>query len=242
MPLRDHFRPPLSEYRPWDSFHTTWATSIADALNDGQLPAGLIALEHVHAGAPIEIDVATFTESSPKTNGKTLTLPRTVWTPSTAARVLPANFPEGCTIEILSNEGGRRLVAAIELVSPGNKDRVEKRRLFAAKCATYLARGVGLVIVDVVTIRLANMHDELMDLLGQPAFRMPSSAALYCAAYRPLRRDGIDQIDTWPMPLAVGQPLPTVPLSLDAELCIPVDLESAYLDACERRRFDEVPD
>ena len=28
MPLLDHFRPLLSERRPWESFHTTWASAI----------------------------------------------------------------------------------------------------------------------------------------------------------------------------------------------------------------------
>jgi hypothetical protein len=60
MPLLDHFHPPLSERRPWESFHSTWASTMADALNQGILPANYIALEQVHAGANIEIDVATY--------------------------------------------------------------------------------------------------------------------------------------------------------------------------------------
>jgi len=55
-----------------------------------------------------------------------------------------------------------------------------------------------------------------------------------------LRREEQEQFETWPVPLAVGQTLPTVPLSLEAELCVPLDLEAAYLDACQRRRLDEV--
>ena len=47
--------------------------------------------------------------------------------------------------------GGATLVGAIELVSPGNKDRAEAHRAFAAKCASYLHEGIGLVIIDVVT-------------------------------------------------------------------------------------------
>lgn len=31
----------------------------------------------------------------------------------------------------------------------------------------YLSRGIGLVLVDVVTNRLANLHDELMAELGR---------------------------------------------------------------------------
>src|SRR5271154_183698 len=62
MPLLDHFHPPLSERRPWESFHTTWASALADTLNRDVLPAGYIALEQVHAGADMEIDVATWTD------------------------------------------------------------------------------------------------------------------------------------------------------------------------------------
>jgi hypothetical protein len=243
MPLLDHFRPPLSSRRPWESFHATWASSLADRLNHGWLPPGYVALEQIHAGAALEIDVSTFDErgqsAAQERNGGVAV--QTVWTPATAPLVLPAVYPERCTIEIVTTEGGRTLVAAIELVSPGNKDRGQKRRLFAAKCATYLARGIGLVILDVVTTRAGNLHNELIDLLGlDAAFQMTGEPSVYTVAYRPLRRDQVDQIDAWPMPLAVGEVLPTVPLSLSADHCVPVDLEAAYNDACKRRNFDEV--
>ena len=241
MPLLDHFHPPLSERRPWESFHATWASTLADALNENVLPPGYIALEQVHAGPAIEIDVAATTDPAPGANGGgTATLPRTVWLPATAPLLLPAVFPPGCTVEVLSTEGGRTLVAAIELVSPANKDRATKRRLFAAKCATYLSRGVGLIVVDVVTSRQANLHNELVELLGlEPAFQMPPQQGLYSMAYRPLRVGSDDRVETWPVTLAVGQPLPTMPLSLEAEHCVAVDLEAAYAEACRRRRVGE---
>lgn len=242
MPLFDHFHPPLSERRPWESFHTTWATSLADILNRGGLPPGFIALEQIHSGAPVEIDVATFgEETAARRKGGVATLPQTVWVPAAPPLLLPAAFPERCTVEILTTEGGRTLVAALELVSPGNKDRESKRRLFAARCATYLSRGIGLVVVDVVTNRQANLHNDLVDLMGLGStFQMPPEQRLYVVAYRPLSGAGLDRIETWPLSLAVGEPLPTVPLSLGAELCVPVDLEAAYLDACQRRRLHEV--
>ncbi len=243
MPLLDHFHPPLSERRPWESFHSTWASTLADVLNRDILPPGYIALEQVHAGAAIEIDVATFGErpASPGSGtGGTATVPHTVWAPAAAPLVLPAIFPPGCTVEIVSTEGARTLVAAMELVSPGNKDRPEKRRLFAAKCATYLSRGVGLVVLDVVTNRQGNLHNELIDMLGLgAAFWLPAEQSLYTVAYRPLNEAGQGRIETWPTALAVGQPLPTVPLSLEAEHCLAVDLEAAYGEACQRRRLDE---
>jgi hypothetical protein len=241
VPLLDHFHPPLSERRPRESLHAAWAGTLADILNRDLLPPGYVALEQVHAGAAIEIDVATAREDAARTNGGgTATVPRTVWTPAAAPLLVPAVFPPGCTVAIHSTEGSRTLVAAIELLSPGNKDRAVKRRLFAAKCATYLSRGIGLIVVDVVTSRQGNLHNELMELLGQDeAFRMPAEQSLYGVAYRPLSEPGNDRIETWPVPLAVGQPLPTLPLSLEAEHSVPVDLEAAYVGTCQRRRVEE---
>jgi hypothetical protein len=240
MPLRDHFRSPLLEERPWQSFHATWCTALANRLNNEVLPEGYIALEHISRGSPSEIDVATMSplQADPLGNGATVTVPRTLWTPATAPVVFPFEFAEQARVDIRDTTGARTLVATIELVSPGNKDRAAKRRLFTAKCAGHLSQGVAVIIVDVVTIRTANLHGELLAVLDQPV--PPGLPALYTASYRPLTEDGAGRIECWPMTLAVGQPLPEVPLSLDAECCVRVDLEVSYMDACRWRRLDEV--
>jgi hypothetical protein len=244
MPLLDHFHSPLSQQRPWESFHSTWATAIADALNRDILPPGFIALEQIHGGAGIEIDVGAFTDAtheSADNGGGVATSVRKIWTPAAKPLILPGAFPPSSVIEIVSTEGGRTLVAAIELVSPGNKDRATKRRLFAAKCATYLSRGIGLIIIDAVTSRQGNLHNEMVDLIGWSVdLRMQAAPAIYCVAYRPLHEEKADRVETWPFPLTVGEPLPVVPLSLAAEHCVEVDLETSYADACLRRRLDEV--
>jgi hypothetical protein len=129
-------------------------------------------------------------------------------------------------------------VGAIELVSPGNKDRPEARRAFASKCSTYLQAGVGLVVVDIVTHRLANLHDDLVDLLGlDPSARMAGTPPIYATAYRPFRREGEDRVEAWWNPLTAGGPLPIVPLALRAGPCLPVDLEVTYADLCRRARL-----
>ena len=66
---------------------------------------------------------------------------------------------------------------------------------------------------------------------------MPADATLYAVAYRPIVRRDAEQVEAWPAPLAVGQPLPVLPLALNAELCLPLDLEATYVTACERRRL-----
>lgn len=235
MPLLDHFHPPLFPRRHWESFHVTWAGAIADALNETLLPDGFFAEEHAHAGARVEIDVATFADApAPMTGG----VATQTYAPPVPTLSVPAAFPDEFEVRVYEAEGGARLVAALELLSPSNKDRESHRRAFAAKCAGYLSQGIALIVVDVVTSRMANLHAELMQFLGRETESgLPSGSDLYAAAYRPVVRDGAELIDVWVEALAVGHELPTLPLALNAELVLPIDLESTYATACQRRRL-----
>jgi hypothetical protein len=244
MPLLDHFHAPLSAERRWESFHSSWATKIADALTERWLPPNYIAEAHAHIGPSIDIDVGTFErESAPGAgagSGAVATVGPKVWTPPAPDTVVPSVFPDTFEVRILSTETGPKLVAAIELVSPGNKDRATERRAFAVKCASYLYQGISLVIVDIVTSRRANMHNEVWRVMeADDALHLPPEVSLYAVAYRPLRRDGKDGIDVWRSPLALSQPLPTLPLGLSAELVIPVDFEATYAEACRRKRLTD---
>src|SRR5438876_960865 len=58
MPLLDHFRPPLAAQHHWESFHSNWATRLADQLNE-RLPEGYLAEVTTHASNQLEIDVVT---------------------------------------------------------------------------------------------------------------------------------------------------------------------------------------
>jgi Protein of unknown function (DUF4058) len=243
MPLLDHFHAPVRDQFPWDSFHSTWATRIADALNDKWLSPEFIAAEHTHTGSSLEIDVATFERASGRpsvpTNGaSTATMVQTTWTPATATQIMPAVFPNSFEVRVFSTSGGLTLVAAIELISPGNKDRHEERRAFAAKCASYLHQGVALIVMDIVTSRKANLHNETMRLMDSAEeFLLPADVDLYAVAYRPVLREERAEIDLWKAPCAVGQPLPLLPLRLTGDLFVPVDFEAAYQEACRRRRL-----
>lgn len=238
MPLLDHFRPPLSLQRHWESFHTTWATAIADALNQDWLPDGYFAEEQLHPAARVEIDVATFEEEARRAAGGVAVAGPRTYSPPAPQWTIPGVTIEGVELLVFQSEGGPTLVGAVELISPGNKDRTTARSAFATKFASYLHQGIGLVIVDVVTSRSANLHNDLVALLGQSAeYQSPPTAELYAVAYRPLRRGQQDEIDIWAQPLAVGKSLPTLPLGLAADLLVPINLESTYTAACRRRRL-----
>jgi hypothetical protein len=242
MPLHDHFHPPLSQTRQWEDFHGDWAFTIKHMLNRRVLPTGFFAAAQVHVGSHVEIDVATFEQVSPgheteSGNGGVAVAVET-WAPPTTALVIPAIFPDDLEIQIYSTSGGINLVAAIELISPGNKDRRDARRAFVAKCSSYLQRGIGLVIIDIVTERLANLHNALIDFLEQPeTFRFADDTLLYAASYRPSRRPTGDQIEMWLNPLGVGQPLPAVPLALRGGPTVPLDLEATYTEVLRDSRL-----
>jgi hypothetical protein len=141
-------------------------------------------------------------------------------------------------VRVMQQMGGLQLRAAIALVSPAHKDRASHRRAFAVKCAGYLQQGVGVVIVDVVTARTANLHAELVDILGlaQPlAWDSPSQ--LYAVGYRPTQSADAQRLEVWPEALSIGAALPTMPLWLGEELCLPLALEESYRTTCAALRI-----
>ncbi|MGP0064488.1 MAG: hypothetical protein ACLQGP_12935 [Isosphaeraceae bacterium] len=193
MPLRDHFRPPLTNRRSWDWLHGGWPMTIAAGLNR-QLPERYVAGPQVHLGS-IEYEVC-----------------------------------------IYDNEANQRLVAAIELVSPADKDRPEPRGDFIARCASMLRSRVCVTIIDVVTNRTANLYGELMALLGKPDPAL-ADGPLYAATCRWIKSDDHRLLETWAHRLALDEPLPTLPLWLADNLAVPLELEASYEETCQSLRL-----
>jgi hypothetical protein len=146
---------------------------------------------------------------------------------------------DSCEVRVYPDLGGAELRAAIELVSPANKDGEGNRRTFAARCAGHLKHGLGLIIVDIVTARSANLHAELFDALElngcQTAWASP--AGLYAVAYRAVTERKAPRVEAWPEALALGAALPVLPLWLALDLCVPVRLEESYLATCRSLRI-----
>src|SRR5262249_19052166 len=191
MPLLDHFHPPVSERRSWEGFHSLWADALVEKLNRDILGDEYFADMQVHIGSQVEVDVATLRESSAtaKLNSSAATALAPAWAPPATDLVVPIVFPDEIEVQVFSTVTGGTLVGAIELVSPGNKDRADARQAFTAKCFTYLTCGIGLIVIDIVTNRLANHHNELMSQLGQgKPFLLPPSVTTYAVAYRPSRK------------------------------------------------------
>jgi hypothetical protein len=241
MPLVDHFHDPKIPPRLCESFHTWWATSIGDALNRS-LPKRYVAAIQAHLGTMVEADVAELErlDDTPQevTNGPGGGVAVAAWAPPVTTLVMPAVFPDDLEVQVFDQDDSFRLVGVVEVVSPSNKDRPATRRAFACKCATYLQRGIGLIVVDIVTNRHFNLHNDLVRVmeLAEP-FLLAHACSTYAVAYRPVRRQQENQIDLWPVSLTVGGPLPLLPLALRGFRPVPVDLEATYTDARQRSRL-----
>jgi Protein of unknown function (DUF4058) len=238
MPLRDHFRPPVDLITSWEGFHGGWPMVIVQQLRK-QLPAGYIAEPRVHSGPQMEIDVAAFEndQATPlfgKTEGNG-GVATAVWAPAQPSLAVETNLSEydEYEVRVFDARRGRHLVAAIEIVSPANKDRPEHRNLFVAKCAAMLQKGVAVSIVDLVTVRHFNLYVELLAMIGHadPTMAEPTPD-LYAASCRWTRRGKQTLLEAWSHVLTLGQPLPTLPLWLSTDLVVPLNLEQSYEQAC----------
>ena len=141
-------------------------------------------------------------------------------------------------VRVYDEKSGRRLVAAVEIVSPANKDRPEHRQAFVSKCLGLLQELVSIVVVDVVTARGANLYVDLLEAIGQSdPILSRDSPSPYAAACRATRPEKQWLLETWAYPLTVGRPLPTLPLWLADDAGVLLDLETTYEETCQALRI-----
>jgi hypothetical protein len=246
MPLRDHFRPPLDDLTAWEGFHGGLPAMIVQALAR-KLPRRYLAAPRVRSGSFVAIDVATHEKDDPDSappeagngNGGVATA---VWAPARPTLAVATDLPEQDEYEVrvYDSKRGRRLVAAIEIVSPANKDRPEHRRAFVAKCAALLQQLVSVTIIDLVTTRNLNLYHELLELIGQDDPTLgPEPPPLYAVACRTTKKEAW-LLETWTHALTLGQPLPILPLWLADNLAVPLELEECYEETCRVLRIPSV--
>lgn len=232
--LLDHFHPPFSDRFGWKSFHSQWAAVLTADLNE-RLPPGWRAAGEAEFGIEIDVGVVDDREAADfvqpegqppswQPQEPTLTIPFTLTTDIVEVRVINTSY-------------GPELVGAIELVSPANKDRPESREAFVTKCAAILHQGAGLMIVDIVTTRRANLHRLLLERLNRDQSGIESE--VYATAYRPTNGDenGAGHLKIWEEPLRLGSPLPVMPLHLRVGPTMPIDLNGTYLKTFKQLRI-----
>jgi len=227
MPIHDWTR---VESGTFHDFHQDWTIEIRRTLNAGVLPAGYFAMADQRVSGP-EPDVVALQLRPPTTQPT-----------ETGGGLAVADAPPklrqrgqiaGCAYARKANRIAirhrlGRVVALIEVVSPGNKESSNAMRSFVTKAVDFLRHGVHLLIVDLFppTPRdPTGIHqviwNEMTDL---PFEARPADKPLTVAAY-----DAREDLTAYVEPLAIGDALPDAPLFLEPGLWVPTPLEATYM-------------
>ncbi|HET6574744.1 MAG TPA: DUF4058 family protein [Fimbriiglobus sp.] len=234
MPLHDWTKVGPGIYH---MFHGAWLYALARAMNNGLLPAHYYAMTEQRT-AKIEADVMTLHAPGPK-------LP-----PLPVGNGVHASATEQPAVGVLEREmkstrrrSGRRLtvrhasshrvVAIIELISPGNKSGREEYAEFVIKSADLLADGIHLMVVDPFPPPAhapGGLHASIWGKVARrrkgrkpftPSPDRPLLAVSYCASS--------SAVTAAVQPFAVGEAVPEMPLFLTAdEEYVSLPLEATY--------------
>jgi hypothetical protein len=228
MPIHDWTRVRANRFH---DFHQRWTVVICNALNAGRLPPGYFAMVEQSAGGP-EPDVITL-ELAPAPGkapgGVTVALqpPKTRF----VIRSESDRYAKRANRITVRHPDGD-VVAVIEIVSPGNKGSRHAIQTFARKAAALLRAGVHLLIVDLFPPSRRDpqgLHKVIWDRLYDEPFELPPDKPLTVAAYAA----GTEMV-AYVEPLAVGDPLPDMPVFLTPDWYVPCPLEATYQTAWEQ--------
>lgn len=228
MPIHDWTR---VESGLWHEFHQSWSVRIKDALNDGRMGDDHYALveQKVPAKEPDVIAVALGGGRDPEANGGgTATLVRpAVRRPATLSAVFETDAGtyarKANRIAVRHHLG--RLVAVVELVSPGNKESVKAYDQFVEKLAGFLRAGVHVLVVDLFppTPRdPGGVYPAVAAFFGGGGVDWPAGKPLTAVSFDAGRKTADIE------PLAVGDLLPDLPLVLGHDLFVDTPLEATY--------------
>jgi hypothetical protein len=231
MPIHDWTRVPAGLFH---DFHQSWSIRVKDALNTGRLPKGLVALVEQRAG-PLESDVLAIeakSKSPPSvaSAGSVATLDRPV---TRIVRRTTKEIYSGRANRIVVTHHLGRIVAVIEILSPGNKAGRAALRDFVEKTIDFLRKGIHVLIVDLFPPTPRDpfgIHKVIWDEIEEEDFTFPEGKDRILASYE----TGGERA-AYLEPVAIGDQLPDMPLFLTNGLHVMVPLEATYRatwDAC----------
>jgi hypothetical protein len=230
MPVHDWTRVRPNRFH---DFHQSWTIAIRNALNAGRLPPGYFAMVEQRTGGP-EPDVITLElkpPPGPQPGGMSVELhpPRVRFVTRSEA----ASYARRANRITVRHPDGQ-VVAVLELVSPGNKDSRHAVRAFARKAVELLEAGVNLLIVDLFPPSRRDpqgIHKVIWDRIRDEPFDLPPEKPLTVVSYS-VGTETVAYVE----PVAVGDPLPEMPIFLRAETYVLCPLETTYQSA-----WDQVP-
>jgi hypothetical protein len=261
MPIHDWTRVSAGTYH---HMHQAWITELSRALNNGILPPAFYALAEQVAGRTVP-DVLTLEyvreglaaegfeardlplHGSAEERGLERQPDGAIALAEAPPRVHAVeSVPEATILTlrrrriVIRHATDDRVVALLEIVSPGNKSGAGPMQAVLDKAVAALQQGYHLLMIDLFPPGPADprgLHDRVWRELEGGRFEPPAGKPLTLAAYRVG-----DGITAYVEPVAVGQALPDMPLFLDPDHYVNVPLESTYVAAYEGvpRRWRQV--
>jgi hypothetical protein len=229
MPMHDWAKVRAGTYH---NFHYRWIAAIMDKLNAGILPAGYFAMAEQVIGGP-EPDVVTLKLSAnwspPGSAASAIALAEPKTKPATSF-VMAADterYTRKANWIVVRHELGA-VLAVIEIVSPGNKNSQHAIRSLVDKSVDLLFEGINLLVIDPLPPTPRDpqgIHPLIWSEVADQPFELPADRPLTIVAYQaePIKTAYVE-------PIAVGRPLPTMPLFLQGEYYVDLPLEQTYQD------------
>jgi hypothetical protein len=234
MPLHD-----WKDERRWDGVHLLWLAQMLDWIQP-RLPPGFRA--YVGSVPALTLEAGN---GKPDVTVRGWRSPPSIAPPGGSAALAPdretvATFTLDPQRAIHIDWHGQ-LIAAVEVVSPRHKDRLDAKARYTRRYLGYLRQGVHLMLIDVFAQPPGFSFADAIsaDLgLGEPATPAPYALSYRVGAAVP-RDEGMGtQVALWCRLLGAGQPLPELPLALDEDKLLVVDLDTTYREAARRVYLD----
>jgi hypothetical protein len=225
MPIHDWTRVEAGDFH---HFHQCWVVAIGNALNGGLLPPGYMAMAEQVTGRPIPDVVTLRTRESKEGPEGGIAVAAAPPTARLIAKLDGASYAKRAD-RVVIRHGRGRVVAIIEIVSPGNKASRVALRSFVEKAADVLNQGVNLLVVDLFppTPRDPHgIHKAIWDELGDEPFDAPPGKPLIVASYL-----AGDIPTAYVESLGIRDALPSLPIFLSETRYIPAPLETTYQEA-----------
>ena len=222
MPIHDWTRVDAGTFH---DFHQGWTIEIRNRLNGGILPDGYFAMADQRVSGP-EPDVVALRLRGPEPAGG-LVVAETPPRIKQAARVETetALYARKAN-RIAIRHGLGRVVAMIEVVSPGNKDSRHAIASFVAKAVEFIRNGIHFLAVDPFPTGPRDpdgLAQAIWDqLVGEP-LAARTAGPMTVAAF-----DAGEPLVAYVDSVAVGDPLPDAPLFLAPGWYVNVPLEETY--------------
>ncbi len=201
MPVHDWTRVSDDTFH---DYHYSWVLEIKRALKRGLLPKGYYIMAEQFGGGLGAPDVTTIARDSYARLQRTL---------------------------VIRHTSGDRIVAMIEVLSPGNKSSRHALRSFLDKAVAALDRGIHLLLIDVHPPGPRDphgIHGALLNEIGTEEYVLGREHPLTAVAYI-----GGAVVEAFAAHFAVGQPIPEMPLFLTRENYVRIPLEATYMAAWE---------